>query len=242
VELEVECVGKNGQDDTLDDLQDSGELNKWIIAKRDDSLIDGVEVVSAPSTLDVHRDKWGTVLKHLRRHAISWTTPTTGIHIHLSRSFFSKLDIAKFVACINAIGTRPYIIGLAGRSSPEYAALSGKRLIELLDHSDRHTAVNLRRENVIEVRIFKGTLNLRHLLSDLEFCHALAHWVKLNSLAECGDWGAFMRYVESQGNSYAEFLAYMEKIRPKILELKAVDLEALSKRPFILGEMGDGVE
>ncbi len=242
VELEIEC--KRDQETTMNDLRDSGELDQWVIGKSDGSLTEGVEIVTAPSVLKVHQTHWTNVLEKVKRHAESWNRSSTGIHVHLSRAFFSQFEIAKFVLFVNAEENLPFIVGLAGRTSPDYAALCKKRGCDVLDRSERYAAVNLKPRNTIEVRIFKGTLNEQHLLADIEFCHALANWVKVNSLAECSDWGAFMRYVSQKcyAKRYANLIAYMAKIQPKIdKRVRELGCKALKNGIYRWDEMDSDV-
>jgi hypothetical protein len=217
VELEVEAKG-----DTIDGAEAvlaRREAKNWIICKSDGSLTDGFEVVTVPSILEEHTKRWPVLLQALRRHTTSWNNKTTGLHVHLSRAFFTQLEIAKFVVFMNAEATRPYVISLAGRSSPKYAALKKKELGDIdVSHSDRYEAVNLQNNKTIEVRIFKGTLNTEHVLADIEFCDALARWVKINTLEQCESWHDFMAYVTEQGN-YPNLVDYMTEREAKVQEM-----------------------
>jgi hypothetical protein len=218
VELEVECRDGHTVRNVLDNLP---ELDVWVIAKEDGSLNNGLEIVTAPSDLAVHQERWPKILAYLPRCTYSWKAQTTGLHVHLSRRFFSQLDLAKFVYFINAEATRPWIVRLAGRDSNNYAKLTKKKWIgqqsgdSVLTAYSRYEAVNLLNPNTIEVRIFKGTLNTTHVLGDIEFCHALAHWVKVASLQDCDRWSKFWEYVENNRKIYAHLIDYVRDHPPQ---------------------------
>jgi hypothetical protein len=218
VELEVECRDGYTVGDVLEKLPG---LNAWIIAKEDRSLNYGLEIVTAPSDLSVHQQKWPDILADLPRCTYSWKAQTTGLHVHLSRRFFSQLDLAKLVYFINAEATRPWIVRLAGRDSNSYAKLTKKKWVgqkygdPVLAAYSRYEAVNLLNPATIEVRIFKGTLNTTHVLADIEFCHALAHWVKVASLQDCDRWSKFWEYVENNRKIYAHLIDYVRDHPPQ---------------------------
>ena len=217
VELEVEA--KDNREAGAHAVLSRSYAKNWIICKHDGSLDNGFEVVTAPSILEEHTRRWPALLQPLRRHTTSWKNKTTGLHVHLSRSFFTQLEIAKLVVFMNSEATRPYVVSLAGRSSPEYAALKKKELAKInAHHSDRYEAVNLQNNKTIEVRIFKGTLNTQHVLADIEFCDALARWVKFNTVEECENWYDFMAYVKDQG-TYPNLVAYMAEREARVQEM-----------------------
>ena len=218
VELEVES--KDNAVRAARRLLDDQCSNNWLICKHDGSLDDGFEAVTVPAILEEHKKRWKPVLANLKKTCTSWKNRTTGLHVHLSRSYFTQLEIAKFVLFINSEQTRPWVVTLAGRSCPEYAQLKKKEIADIdRSNSDRYEAVNLQNNATIEVRIFKGTLKEEHVLADIEFCHALASWVKINSVQECDNWSAFMEFVGKHKKEYSNLLSYMESKTGAISEM-----------------------
>jgi hypothetical protein len=221
--VELECEVKRGSDSkvqalesTLDRLECCDTYKDWALCKHDGSLDCGFEVVTAPSELAEHKRRWPSILKALRHDMSSWRRSSTGLHIHLSRSWFSALDLAKFVYFINAEENRRQIVTIAGRTSPQYGRLRKKKLdINIVNAQGRYEAVNLGNPRTIEVRMFKGTLNTQHVLADVEFCHALAHYVKQASVVDC-TWPRFWLYVQSHEKTYKHLSAYMRVAENKL--------------------------
>jgi hypothetical protein len=219
VELECELKARGeseNMESTVARLAACKDFAGWALCKHDGSLDMGFEVVTAPSDLPEHKKRWGAILRILRQDMSSWRRLSTGLHVHLSRSWFSALDLAKFVYFINAEENRRQIVAVAGRTSPDFGRLQKKKL----DQSacvpyGRYEAVNLNNPRTIEVRMFKGTLNTQHVLADVEFCHALAHYVKQASVAAC-TWPPFWSYVLTHAKTYRHLVNYMNVAEPKL--------------------------
>jgi hypothetical protein len=179
-----------------------------LLLKHDGSLDNGFELVTGKYALAHHQTLWEKICQKALEHGcISYKKPTTGLHVHLSRSFFTQLDIGKFVCFINSELHREHIRKIAGRDSASYAALKKKTITSLGE--GRYEAVNLTNHRTIEVRIFKGTLKASRVLASIEFCHALAHWVKTVSVAQCEDWGSFINYVRANRKEYKHLLSFI---------------------------------
>ena len=124
VELEVECsyTAGPGREESarriLQSVHAAAEAvtegraagRRLLGAENDGSLTHGFELVSAPLGLDDHARLWRTVLT--REHCVgmkSHQTTTCGLHVHLSRTGLTSLQIAKMVVFINAEGIAEYI-------------------------------------------------------------------------------------------------------------------------------------
>lgn len=217
--VELETEKKYNRDEATGDiaanLSNVQQYRNWAMCKHDGSLDDGFEVVTAPSSLAEHAKRWPYILRELRKDTASWRRESTGLHVHLSRRFFTGLDLAKFIYFINAEENRKEIVMLAGRTSPTYSRLKKKNLgTGLFSDDRRYEAVNLQPSNTIEVRMFKGTLSTLHVLADIEFCHALAHYVKTCSLQDLS-WSKFWVYVESHKGDYKHLISYMMQSKSK---------------------------
>lgn len=224
VELEVECSANPG--DTAQRWLDAAP--DWLICKSDGSLDHGFEIVTAPSDLPTHKEEWTQLLgnKRLVRDLKSWDTSTCGLHVHVSRKPLSQLTIGKVLVFMNSEKTRKDIVRLAGRDSNHYSEYgekrvtagaevcclsNGKKYLRALYGCSRYEAVNLRNDDTLEFRIFKGTLDLQHVLANIEFVDAVVRYCMQCSIRDCENWAAFWVFVELHKKTYANLVAYMTK-------------------------------
>ena len=197
VELEVEVVNGHSPGDIAERWRDKAA--DWLICKHDGSLDHGFELVTAPSDLQTHAERWTALLAdtHLTKHLRSWDTTTCGLHVHVSRKPLSQLTIGKLLVFMNSPKTAQYLTALAGRNSSRWAKMSPKKVSDATKmSSDRYQVVNLCNDDTIEFRLFKGTLNREHALANIQFCHAVVRYVKDASMRSVEDWHAFASFVQ----------------------------------------------
>ncbi len=230
VELEVEC----GEDDRESVASEIAENHsRTLILKEDGSLSNGFEMVTGPFALEVHQKEWPKMAATaIDAGARSWKHSTTGLHVHLSRAFFTPLVLGKLLVFLNSTKTRPHLVRLAGRESPDYAAMKKKELYDVFRYrmdwdegrrcevhgsrrstrceggGARYEVLNLLNDATVEIRLFKGTLNVQHILANIEFAHAAAHWTTECSIQECEDWGVFWAYVLNHKKLYRNLVGY----------------------------------
>ena len=80
----------------------------------------------------------------------------------------------------------------------QYSPRDVKKCLD--DTLGRYTAINVTDEHehgTIEIRVFRGTLKYEALMGSLEFCDALAHYVKIAS-AFSMKWQPFIEWVKRQ--------------------------------------------
>ena len=217
VELETECPeGVSRRDASLAIYE---HYSHRILQKEDGSLNNGIEFVTGKLSLEEHKKLWPTVCETAVQAGLrSWKHKTTGLHVHLSRSHFSSLDIGKLVCFINSsdLAIRANLRKLAGRASTGYSEIKHKKIgCAHRSCETRYEAVNLTNDATVEIRIFKGTLNPSRILADIEFCHALAGYVKHISIAELESWPNFLAFTKSQGKPYKNFLQFMAPHAPE---------------------------
>lgn len=207
VELEIECENNDQLDAVAKDLQ---VYERRILLKEDGSLDCGFEIVTGKNSLEAQQALWPLVAAVARKSgARSWKHSTTGLHVHLSRNWFTPLTLGKFLVFMNSPATRTPVIRLAGRECPGYAEIQEKKLMDYQGKSkNRYEAVNLTNSATIEVRIFKGTLNTDHILADIEFCYAAANWAAQVSTAQCESWESFWAYVLLRKKEYRHLIAF----------------------------------
>lgn len=211
VENETEVISTSELDDVACLIHD--KHSHEILMKEDGSLDNGIELVSGKYSLEAHQALWPRLCETAVKAGLrSWKHSTTGLHVHLSRRFFSQLALGKFVVFINSDNqeVRRNIRKLAGRDSNGYACIEKKKLTQIHGENGRYEAVNLTNSATIEVRIFKGTLKASHVLADIEFCHAVAYWVSQCSILECESWLSFWAYVLKNKKQYRNLVAFFD--------------------------------
>jgi len=207
VELEVECPSEPARE-VAQEIYDKHQAD--VLLKHDGSLIDGFEMVTGKYELAAHQAIWPMLCETATKAgARSWKHQSTGLHVHLSREFFTPLTLGKFLVFINSERNRQHIIKLAGRESNGYSELKKKKINHIYS-DNRYEAVNLTNDDTIEVRIFKGTLKQEHVLADIEFCHAVAYWCKDVAIPDLEDWNAFTAWVIKRRKTYKYLSTYFK--------------------------------
>ena len=147
----------------------------------------GFEIVSCPMGLDSHRSVWGMLDRCEVFGALrSWDTPTCGFHVHFSREAITNLQLGKMLVFINHKKNRKFLREVAGRGGNKYCVYADKnfsdslhpeRVVSASEKQDRdrrrRVALNVCNKHTIEYRGFKGTVNPRHIIRNIEFCDAL---------------------------------------------------------------------
>ena len=205
------------------------EHSHEILMKEDGSLEHGIELVTGRYSLEAHQEMWPRVCKTALESGLrSWKHSSTGLHVHMSRAFFTPLDIGKVLVFINSDNTaiRTHIKRLAGRGANHYCKIHKKKLTDCRpENEDRYEAVNLTNTRTIEVRIFKGTLNAKHVLADIEFCHAMANWVKETSTQDIESWHSFWTYTLRHKKLYKNLIEFLCPTQPTLPNIEPEDKE-----------------
>ena len=214
VELETESKGNCRQScaEEIDDISDLYYL------KNDSSIDDGFEIVShpfSPTWYFEHKSIFNDLLDTLRNNGFrSYNTSTCGIHIHITKSYLSGLDIAKLhlFFCeneefIKTISQRnPNNLNQWGKIKKDKKAIYDQS--KKKGGSERYTAINLQNHNTIEFRIFRGTLNENSYHKNIEFVIAICRFVKVTSLQQLTT-NQFYNYV-SKDKNYKNLTKFME--------------------------------
>ena len=219
IELETEICNDNSTAYYLRQISD----NPYVYAKYDGSLHDGIEFVSMPCTFDYlkkHFDEvWGKVLNLRRKGLSSYNTSTCGLHISLSKSAFSPLQIYKWLLFF--LYNKDFIVQLSQRNGDnleEWARIEDC-ILGFVDRAkgntrgnDRYVAINLKNKDRIEIRIFKGTLNPKGVWRAIEFCHALYEFTNMVSYNKqsLSVW-RFAEFVEAKQKTYKNLYSWFIK-------------------------------
>lgn len=226
IELEVEAPD-NDRCNPLGDGVDlvRSRLGNRVYLKEDASIEYGFEIVTHPHSLKEFQTnfKWDTLEMLSRDHGFrSWDTTTCGLHVHVSRTAFDEsrnkvnrheLKFIKFI-----YDNQRAVQALAGRES-SYAKFNdkGKLVRKLVEGiGDGHfSAVNTEPENTIEIRVFRGSLNPKRVLSAIEFVHAAVEHTRTMKVAPKDrpmGWSRFVAYVSNHEDKYPNLVAMLDQV------------------------------
>ena len=205
IEVEAEMVSGNGMYDIAESITDS-----LIYCKEDGSLAEGFEAVSHPASWNywkAHEFAWA---KEMRQGGMrSYNTDTCGMHVHASRSFFTKSDEFKLRKFFR--DNAGFILKISRRrvaNLDRWARIEGDtvpRMIEktyaLGDQDFRYAAVNFTNHKTIEFRIFRGTLDVEGIRRNIAFVTAVCHYVKHASIADLSS-ATFCKWLETHGEKH----------------------------------------
>lgn len=184
IELEVENKSNTNIEDVVSNLPE------FVYCKNDGSLNNGFEIVSHPCTYQWLREnahKWLEILNIRKDGFRSYNTDTCGIHIHLSKNYFSSLHLWKFLTLFYIPKNAKFILKVSQRISHRFNAWCALRPDEHTicykaknkqGNYERFEAVNLQNAHTMEIRIFRGTLNARSFWKNIEFLQAIIDFTK----------------------------------------------------------------
>lgn len=210
-ELEIE----NGDSDTAQYLSDNFD---FIYLKQDGSLDNGFEIVSHPLTwnwVKKNRAELSKMLSIKNRGCRSYNTETCGIHVHLTKKFFSELQIFKMFKFFKE--EKNFILLLSQRKIENlnrWSAIESENE-QILKYSKgkyndtRYTAINLQNSNTIEFRIFRGTLHFESFMKNLEFVFSFADYIRQCSIGDV-NLKSYLKYVASHKKTYKNLFNYLE--------------------------------
>jgi hypothetical protein len=181
----------------------------YAICKHDGSINSGFEIVTAPASLDVARQRWGHFLRNRPEHL---EAGRNGLHVHVSRRPLGRLAVGKIASFVNASENSPFITAIAGRSGVHWARRYDKP-VSRAESREKYEAVNTSRSSTIEFRIFHSTLNAERMIARLEFVVALCRWCKFHASLSDLKWDAFARHVEERRKDYPKLHVYLRRHR-----------------------------
>jgi len=191
VEVEMECVGDYDCETVAERLAFPSD-SPWYI-KSDGSLVSGIEVVSHP--IDVERwrtcEDMGWMEDAQRMGCRAYDTETCGLHVHVGRSQFTKMQLWKILTLLAA--NSDWAVAISRRRSASTYAVHDC-LEDFMDASDladkalsisrgvRYSAVNVNNSRTIEFRLFRGTLSKVGLLRNLDWVACLIGYARSASV------------------------------------------------------------
>ncbi len=197
----------------------------WL--EEDSSLNNGIEIISQPCTLDYHRTQfpWRAIRNIVTDNGgKSHKTNTCGLHIHFSRNFYNpypNLQTVKLIYLFEKFW-EPLVIfsrrtqDALNRNANKYNQTlfdcSAKRKVSQL-HAGfyRYQAVNIVPISTIEIRIFRGTLDIDTLLASIELVDLLVRLAKNTSIKKLQalNWANLIRRISYKDYQY--LLPYLKK-------------------------------
>ena len=202
----------------------------WI--KYDGSLNNnGMEIVTHPFTNKYHKRvfNWKKLLEKLKQDGFtSHDNNRCGLHIHLSKSWFKKEDYLKFNIFFDknyspmkrfSKRTRTNYCGKIGNNQTKLI-IRNKKEMRLDDFYDHYKSIYFGNYKTIEIRIYRGTLNIKHFYNILDITEALAYFIKSYSLT--------FFITASKKLLWYTFLSFMKQSKRYNKILKALDKEKLT--------------
>jgi len=237
IELEVGSQGymglkgmfRNNLDEDFFDIHSDCSITE-------NGVEDEAEIVSHPATykyLKEHPELWNDVLRYRHRGVISYRTGTCGIHIHLSRNYFTTEHLERFLQMIYCQSSFTYLISQRNsgalsqwarlydrhNDNKRYTkrAIKEKMLKDRYSH-ERYEAVNLSNTHTIELRLFRGTLNQTAFWKNIEYVQALVEFTKdaNNKLTL----SKFLNYIAENKDDYCNLQKWIVKRRATLVSDK----------------------
>lgn len=212
VEIEVEVMSDAGYDETFYECHN---LTKdFCIIKKDGTLARGFEIVSRPMTFIHHKAMWDVFLEKRPACLRSYDTKTCGMHIHYSKKALTSLQLGKILVFVNDPNNRSFIVAMAGREPCEWSKMHPKKIEDATGPpGEKYQAVNILPKHTVEFRLFKGTLNRKSFLRNIEFVHAIIHFFKPvpGENQTVGGVPEFSKFVADHQIDYPNLNEFIEK-------------------------------
>ena len=184
-------------------------LPEFCVTKEDGSLEGGIEVVTPPATLDVHKQRWDGFFKKNRENRLPFCDRgNAGMHIHLSRAGLSVGQIGRMLTFLNHRDNYRFVKKIADRDVQEWAAVDEDRAhvtAPLHGTIGKYAALNTCPSETVEMRIFRSPYdNASRFFSNLEFAHSLSKFCApgVVSIQDVHDKSLFTNFVSESRKTY----------------------------------------
>ena len=229
IELEMENDNTNKKEREEDILEVlTAENNREYYAdlidwKEDSSLEEGVEMVTAPISLELFKKEIVPIIQKLQK--IGYTSEKggrCGNHIHISKSAFSEeaqarlvLIYARFESIIKILSRRNGNTHYCKDVLNTFSAVSVDNADEVVKNQkakSKSTAINFNNTNTIEFRTFRGTMNTNVLIANIQLVQLIADLALTEmSVQDILDLTFSELVQKMQENEYIELLQYCDK-------------------------------
>lgn len=202
-ELEVEST--NGTAEKL--AESCGELLESFRVEADGSLSNGFEIISHALTYKEHKKTFKGVESLLSaliaNGGRSHDTTTCGLHVHISKKYLKKSEQKFLVEFVQF--NQAFFEKFARRKSNNYCSYNDYET----SLSDRYSAVNLKNNDTVEFRFFKGTLSYTTFLACLEMAYCLYFYAVYKN--KNYDLDSFKSFIKAKGRNFKNLKDYMAR-------------------------------
>jgi hypothetical protein len=180
------------------------DLKDFAIIKNDSSIGYGFEIVSKPATFEYHKTAWDIFFTNTAQYLRSFKDTSTGLHVHVNQSAFSKSHVGRMFIFINSDVNKTFIDDISGRTETEYCHKKKDPKFKDVRTYRSRGAFNIFCDHTKthEFRCFSGNVKKESFFKTLEFVVALCHY----SQTECGNVNInyidFCNYVKSKHFEY----------------------------------------
>ena len=224
IELEMEkenSTFRERNENIVTILNESGDnFSNLLDWKKDSSLECGVEMVTAPISLEIFKDRVVPIIEKLQENGFtSEKSGRCGNHIHISKNVFSEeaqsrlvLIYAKFEQQIKILSRRGTNNSYCRDVLENFDSLEIENSMKIASdqkNKGKCTAINFSNKNTIEFRVFRGTMNTNKLIANIQLVQLLADWSrKTLTIHDILNLNATDFKNEILINDYAELLNY----------------------------------
>lgn len=224
IEIELESsVATNERESEAIRLYESvsGHTKKeqYILCKHDGSLLNGLEIITCPATINVHKEKLKELCEALKTTTLQ-ALKSCGLHIHVARNSVTTLQLGKVMDFINRKDNHAFIKAVAERNSSDFARLDEESTITSVApdvirniSTNRYKAVNLSNKETIEFRMFASSNKYENIVYKLEFLKALLDYTRTGnsdfSLKELVYVPNFCSFVGRRKKDYPFFYTFL---------------------------------
>jgi len=222
IELELENLTEKAQP-ILVEL-----LGHHAIFKRDGSVSAGVEICTAPATLDIHKEVFKTFFEN--KQSGLKVEPNCGLHVHVERKTIKQTQLAKIMMFMNNASNNDFIERIAGRSANTYCRAETTSWAAMINTTsgDKYRRVNLAPEHTIEFRLFASTLDYGQFSRCLEFVQCVVDYTKSGehdcSIKEMIEKEPFIKYLGKNRQYYPELFKF---VNPTLVKANPTKGESL---------------
>lgn len=215
--IELEMLADDESD--LEDICEAARAHDFL-AEEDGSLDDqlGVEIVSPPLSLKAwegsEANPWQSFLSSIAGKASAHNAGTGyGIHVSLSLSLFSELQLAKFVVFINQhVALSQTVAQRRNIYSGGYQAQTRCKKFKA-SQTGKYEPVKVDDKRA-EVRIFRANMRWDRLQKCVQYCLAVRAFVSDQSVADICRGGletAFRSYVASNKKTFPQLNQFLKE-------------------------------
>lgn len=220
--LELECDGSCAKGTDTDVLHIfEGHMDLFYF-NSDGSLSHGFEAITHPmSPSEMLKMDWEQIAERMERRYYDNDRDTAGIHIHISRRFFKdEKNIGRLVRMFSEnyrdmvkFAQRPSFSAerwadRVGGSSRQYAI----DWYQNAYRAGRYTAVNLRNDETVEIRLFHSLPDSKHIKSCIQLVDVLSDMANIDRYQF--SWDIVNRKAKDKG---------YEDLRSRLLDLNLVE-------------------